>query len=416
MSPTKPDAILVGVGGGKGGVGKSMAAVNLAVAMAQTGKQTVLVDGDLGSPNLHSLLGIDKISKTVESLFTHEIEHLDEARMPTAVPNLTLVAGTAAAVGAANIAHTQKQKLLRHLHGMKADAVVIDVGAGTSFNTLDLFNAADVRIIVTTPQLTALQNAYSFAKSSVFRELRSLAAGKEQLDLLEDPRLNKDAAKLKSLVQVVRGKDAFFGSALREALDGMHLFVLGNSVVDERDASTFHAFSRMVKDFLSVECEVLGHLRNSRRAHDSVNRRRPVLMDEDQGDWGLLFRRIADKVLAMNVKALRDSRNRAQVTAAQAHAEAAPPPLPADLTEYARKQERAEVAMRGTLDGIEVEVVNLSADGALIRAPAGFEIGHRGLLQLTDGPSHGVEIRNSREPGMFGVQFVELARKVAAVG
>src|SRR5581483_1575467 len=228
----------------------------------------VLVDGDLGAPNLHSLLGIEKITRTVESLFGHDIDALDEARTVTQIPNLWLIAGSAAAPGSANIGYLQKQKLLRHIGRLSAEAIVVDVGAGTSFNTLDLFNVADVRLIVTTPQLTALQNAYAFAKSALFRELRALAPGKDEAALLDDPRLAKDSAKLSQLLAHVRAKAPFFASALRESLDAVQLYVLGNCVLEEKDANVFHAFSRMVKDFLSVECCVLGKLRSSRRAHD----------------------------------------------------------------------------------------------------------------------------------------------------
>lgn len=410
-----PEPMVIAVGGGKGGVGKSMAAVNLAVAMAQAGRQTVLVDGDLGSPNLHTLLAVDPVPRSIESLLAKDIEHLNDARLDTKVPGLKLIAGSAAAVGSANIAHTQKLKLLRHLHQLKADVVIVDVGAGTSFNTLDLFNTADVRVIVTTPQLTALQNAYAFAKGALFRELKSLAGNKTQTDLLEDPRLNKDAAKLKSLVQQVKSKDEAFGVALRQLLDGVHLYVLGNAMLEEKDALTFQAFSRMVKDFLSVDCEVLGQLKNSRRAHDSVNRRTPVAVADPEGEWSLSFRRFADKLLAQNVTALREARARAEAAASRATAEepAAPAPLPAELHQYERKHERVDVSLLAKLDGAAVEVKNLSTEGALIKVGGELALGHHAVLDLPDGVSHRVEVRNTPEPGFYGVQFIEALRRAS---
>ncbi len=293
--------IVVTVGGGKGGVGKSLVSTNLAIALAQSGRQTVLVDGDLGAPNLHSLLGVDKVQRTIESLFTHDIEVLEPARPQTGPPNLTAIAGSAAAPGSANIPFMQKQKLLRHIAKMNADVVIVDVGAGTSFNTLDLFNVADVRVLVTTPQLTALQNAYAFAKSAVFRELRGMAANKTHLELLDDPRLGKEAAKIQSLLGQVRKCAPFFASALREALDASQLFVLGNCVLEEKDANVFHAFARMVKDFLSVDCQLLGQLRSSRRAQDSVNKRRPLLLDDAQSEFALTFKRMADRIMTLDV-------------------------------------------------------------------------------------------------------------------
>ncbi|MBL8956587.1 MAG: P-loop NTPase [Myxococcaceae bacterium] len=408
-----PSCVLIAIGGGKGGVGKSMIAANLAVAMAQGGRQTVLVDGDLGSPNLHSLLGIDKVHKTVESLLNKEVDQLDDVKTPTAVPNLSLVAGSAAAVGSANIPHLQKQKLLRHIAQLQADAVIVDVGAGTSFNTLDLFNVADVRVIVTTPQLTALQNAYAFAKSATYRELRSLAQGKEQLELLEDPRLSKDGAKLTQLVAHVRAKQPFFAAALREALDARRLFVVGNQVLEEKDANVFHAFVRMVKDFLSVDCEVLGQLRSSRRAHDSVNRRRPLLVDEASTDFALTFRRMADRVLNLNVAQMREARHRAEERAAEGHTEQPPAPLPADLEVYSRTSKRREPGAMAMLDGQTVIVQDVTQDGALVTSDHKLEIGARHVLVMSDGKTMSVEIRSAKEGGVYGAMFVERARKAA---
>jgi flagellar biosynthesis protein FlhG len=407
-------AVIISVGGGKGGVGKSMVAANLAIAMAQAGRQTVLVDADLGSPNLHSLLGIEKVKKTVESLLHHEIDELGDARTPTQVPNLTLIAGSAAAPGSANIPHLQKQKLLRHIASLDAQAVVVDVGAGTSFNTLDLFNVADVRLVVTTPQLTALQNAYAFAKSAVYRELRSLAAGKDQLELLEDPRLSIETAKLQQLVAHVRQKQPFFASALREALDARHLFVIGNCVLEDKDANVFHAFVRMVKDFLSVECEVLGQLRSSRRAHDSVNKRRPLMVDESNSDFALTFRRMADRLLHLDPKAIRQARRRAEERAAQAHTEASPAPLPADLETYSRTATRRETGIMASLDGKSVIVQDLTDTGALITSDSKLDVGARHQLVLSDGRSHAVEIRSLRDAGVYGAMFIPAVKK--AVG
>ncbi|MBK7864769.1 MAG: P-loop NTPase [Archangiaceae bacterium] len=406
--------IVVGVGGGKGGVGKSMVAANLAIALAQAGRQTVLVDADLGSPNLHSLLGIEKVKLTVESLLNHEIDQLDLARMPTQVANLSLVAGSAAAPGSANIPHTQKQKLMRHIAGLDAQVVVVDVGAGTSFNTLDLFNVADVRVVVTTPQLTALQNAYGFAKSAVYRELRSLAQNKEQAELMEDPRLSMETAKLQQLVAHVRARQPFFAAALREALDARQLYVIGNCVLEEKDANVFHAFVRMVRDFLSVECEVLGQLRSSRRAHDSVNRRRPLMIDEKDTDFALVFRRICDRILTLDAKAIRLARRRAEERAAQAPLEpAAPAPLPADLDAYSRTAARRETGLMASLDGKSVIVQDVTESGALITSDEKLTVGARHTLTLSDGRTHPIEIRAAREGNVYSSMFVEPARKAA---
>lgn len=158
-------------GGGKGGVGKSVVATNVAVRLAMSGRRVVLVDGDLGGANLDTLLGCERPSKTLSHFFDRSAASLAEIEAPTSVDGLTLVAGDGDCLGAANPAHTQKQKLIRHLRLMPCDMVIVDLGAGTSFNTLDLFLAADLGVVVTNGEPTSLQNCFSFIKASALRDL-----------------------------------------------------------------------------------------------------------------------------------------------------------------------------------------------------------------------------------------------------
>ncbi|MFO0635171.1 MAG: P-loop NTPase [Nannocystaceae bacterium] len=163
-------------GGGKGGVGKSVVACNVAARMAQLGHRVVLVDGDLGGANLDLMLGCERPAHTLSHFFDRTIASLAEVAAPTAIDNLAFVAGDGDCLGAANPAHAQKQKLIRHLRRLPCDLVVVDLGAGTSFNTLDLYLAADLGVCVTSPEPTSLQNCFSFMKTAMLRETASRTA------------------------------------------------------------------------------------------------------------------------------------------------------------------------------------------------------------------------------------------------
>lgn len=159
------------IGGGKGGVGKSVVASNLAVCMARLGRRVVIVDGDLGGANLDTLFGCPRPARTLADFFAKNVEHLGDVAVPTGVEGLALVAGDADTLGSANPAHAQKQKLVRHLKTLPCDLVIVDLGAGTSFNTLDLYLAADVGIVVATAEPTSVQNAFAFIKTATLRTL-----------------------------------------------------------------------------------------------------------------------------------------------------------------------------------------------------------------------------------------------------
>ena len=76
--------------------------------------------------------------------FRKRVTRLDELAVDTGIPGLQLIAGDSDSLAASSPHFSQKQKLIRHLKTITADLVILDLGAGTTFHTLDLFNAADL--------------------------------------------------------------------------------------------------------------------------------------------------------------------------------------------------------------------------------------------------------------------------------
>ena len=155
---------VLAVGGGKGGVGKSLISTNLAVSLAKAGARVVMLDADLGAPNLHTMFGIMRPDRTVEDFLSGRNASLDEVALPTPVANLRIIAGAEGARGSAHPTFQSKQKLLAELGRLAADVLLIDVGAGVDLDTIDFFNAADTRLVVLVPEITSLQNGYAFLK------------------------------------------------------------------------------------------------------------------------------------------------------------------------------------------------------------------------------------------------------------
>jgi len=158
------------VAGGKGGVGKSVLAANLAVSVARGGLTCLLIDADLGAGNQHTMFGVEAPKKSLDAFLRGEEESLEAIAQPSRYFGLSLAYALCDDLGAANPKHSQKQKFIRHIKKAKFDVVIVDLGAGTSFNTLDLFLAARVHLVVTTPEPTAIQNAYGFIKCASARD------------------------------------------------------------------------------------------------------------------------------------------------------------------------------------------------------------------------------------------------------
>jgi len=206
------------VASGKGGVGKSVLCSSLAIALAQTGPRVVAVDLDLGGANLHTLFGLERAPRTLADFLRGEVATLDAALATTSVPGVSLLSGARALLDMANPKYTQKQKLLRHLRRVDAGHVVLDLGAGSAFNTLDFFVAADRRVLVVTPEATALENAQHFLKAAFFRSLREVARQprvRAALEaVLEEARRNGRSPR--ELVEAAARRDAAAGTLLRE--------------------------------------------------------------------------------------------------------------------------------------------------------------------------------------------------------
>jgi flagellar biosynthesis protein FlhG len=289
-------AQVISIAGGKGGVGKSIIASNLAVAIAQLGRHVVLVDLDLGAANQHLLLGVARPRAGVPALIEGSVDDVQDAISPTPIPNLSLLAGSGAVLGAANISHTDKQRLIRKLRAIDA-VVILDVGAGVAFNALDFFLIGPQKIIVTTPQVTAVHDAYSFLKGAVLRMLRQEANRAIEKALLEPALFSAEATNVRQMLQNLREQKPEFAERVFQRLNRFGGHIIGNQVSDQRHIGIFRSISKMFHDYLGVEVPISGWLKTSQRINESVNERRPLMLGLPCEETRT-FRQIAEALLA----------------------------------------------------------------------------------------------------------------------
>lgn len=173
------------IAGGKGGIGKTLFAANLGVALAQQGKTTVLIDLDLGSSNLHTCLGIKNTNPGIGSYIYKKVDRFHSLIMETEVDKLFFIPGDSLFPGTANLPFFTKQKILKEISSLPADFVILDLGAGSAYNTIDFYLSSSSGIILTTPETTSILSAYSFLKSTVYRLLfRSFKAKSEEREII----------------------------------------------------------------------------------------------------------------------------------------------------------------------------------------------------------------------------------------
>lgn len=156
-------ASVIAITSGKGGVGKSNVAVNLAIQFASAGREVVLLDADLGLANADVLCNVD-----LPFNLSHVIARKKELAevLCTAPGGFRLIGGASGLARMADLSDFDRQRLVAALGELEsqADIILIDTGAGISPNVLSFTRAADDVLVVTTPEPTAITDAYAVIK------------------------------------------------------------------------------------------------------------------------------------------------------------------------------------------------------------------------------------------------------------
>lgn len=293
---------VVAIGGGKGGIGKSLLSANLGIALAQRGARVVLADLDLGGANLHTCLGVPQPRVGLSDFVEKRVQRLDEVLVPAGVEGLSLVSGASDALDAANPRHSQKAKLVRHLRALDADYVLLDLGAGTSFNVLDFFLAGDVGLVVMLPEPTSIENAYRFIKAAFFRRLQTSAPDADfaqRIGAAVAPRDGQPARSPWAVVEDVRAIDPVAATRLEAALRGFRPWVVINQARTRADFDVGPAVASAWNKFFGLELGFLGNVNHDDAVWQAVRSRRALLHAAPQSPAATAVLRLAENLIAL---------------------------------------------------------------------------------------------------------------------
>ncbi len=251
------------VGGGKGGVGKSLVSILIALELARQNKKTILIDADLGGANLHTFMGIRTPTRTLHDFVSRKYSSIEEICIQTAVPNLQLVCGASEILSLANPQYAQKHKIVQNIMSLSAEHVILDLGAGTAYNVLDFFLIADNPIVVVTPQPISIQNAYAFVRNTVYRKLSRLAgqqpALQELIKTAMDPKNESHMRTMGDLLQAIHNSyNAEMADQLNEAIGKLRPWIVTNLARHERDNNAGRIIQMVADKYLTISARELG--------------------------------------------------------------------------------------------------------------------------------------------------------------
>jgi flagellar biosynthesis protein FlhG len=289
------------IGGGKGGIGKSFLAANAATVAARSGRRVMLVDADLGAANLHTCLGVRSgpRSNLLDCLEGGDSD-LERIAVETPVPNLRLILGALSRAGAAETRYEQRKLLMEQVRRLRADVVVFDLAAGTDRAAVDFFLEADQRLLLTTPEPTAIENAYGFLRASFFRLLAQGLRASHVRDLVREAMDRRNAQGIRSpadLLAAIERIDRPEAQRFQQLVADYRPRLVVNQVQTSDEVRLGFQMRSVCRKLFGIEIDYLGYINDDEHVRRSIAERRPLVLGYPQSDCALYVRQIVKKML-----------------------------------------------------------------------------------------------------------------------
>ena len=263
----RPLARVITVTSGKGGVGKSNTAINLAIQFRKMGKRVIILDADFGLANIeimfgavpkHNLCDLIYQGKNIKDIITW------------GPMEVGFISGGSGIAGMSNLSRDYLNYIIKNLVELDAitDIVIVDTGAGISDAVLEFLVASGEIILVTTPEPTSITDSYSLLKA-----------------LQRHPRFIPEDTKVKMLANRVE----------RET-EGITLYNKLNSVVAR---------------YLKIPLTYLGYVPQDSQLSKAVMQQMPVSLQAPSAKSSQAYERVASRLLDINTEAPKQSRGMA---------------------------------------------------------------------------------------------------------
>jgi flagellar biosynthesis protein FlhG len=270
--------LILTVGGGKGGIGKSVIAANLAMVLARLGFHTLLIDADLGGSDLHNMLELDNLEPGLGELLTGGTFSLTSLIRPVREPRLYFVTGDACLPNAANPKFQRKRKLFRDISRLSQDFVLLDLGAGSSLTVTDFFLSTPFTLLVMNPERAAELNAFNFYKNMVYRLLTPPSRTSRQLArALAYFQQRRQGPGSQAMAELLSGLDEEAAGQVRACLAGIKPKLVLNRLRTIDEFIQARQVQAWAEQDLGLEVEIMAFLPEDQAVREAAHSGIPVL-------------------------------------------------------------------------------------------------------------------------------------------
>ncbi len=302
FSPSRVPRI-ISIGGGKGGVGKTLVTTMLGICLGKSGKQVIIVDADFSGANLHACLGTFDPQMTLQRYLDHHWSDLNEVALDTPFKNLRIITGMPGLYASAQIKYWEKQKLLRNLKKLEADYVILDLGPGSFYTNVDFFLNSDDKVIVTTADGLSMYDAYGFVRVALFRKLqKTFHSWPETMQRLQECGDLAKGNKAKSLSFALERASEIPSSCRELAAKQVATFrpkVVMNMMRESDDRQEMNALRLVSKNLLGIDIDFWGEIRYDPAVVAAIKSLQPEMLLTPGGRALDDVKKIADKFLSI---------------------------------------------------------------------------------------------------------------------
>ncbi|MBF0449332.1 MAG: P-loop NTPase [Candidatus Magnetomorum sp.] len=310
----KKDRIIIPVASGKGGVGKSVFSSNLAIAIAQLGHKTLAIDLDLGGSNLHTYLGLSNKYNGIGDYLKAKNVKFKDLIVETDIPNLSFIPGEGRTPFLANIPFEQRLDVIQNIQQVTAEYILLDLGAGTTFNTLNFFGISHQGILVTTFETPALMNFLMFLKNFLYRVISSIVRHDRQVFkmVVNTFRTNQpeDPLTVRSLLEMIHEKSPELASRAKKAINYYHPRIIFNMGDHPDDLKMTNKIDSTLRQTLSLQVDYFGYIFYDPQIRQAGRQKEPLLITIPKSPFAIGVKDIARRIVKIWDKDINKSGER----------------------------------------------------------------------------------------------------------